>query len=84
MNGAEKAYRRAVEIAPDYTYPHWQIGNFYLRRNQSDEAFAELKKAAEKIRFIVIRFFQSLGIITKKTRQNSNKLLAIRLRSKLV
>lgn len=44
---AEKAYLRAVELAPDYTNPHWQIGNFYLRRNRSDEAFAELKQAAE-------------------------------------
>ena len=46
-DGAEKAYLRAVELAPDYTNPHWQLGNFYLRRNRSDEAFAELKKAAE-------------------------------------
>lgn len=43
---AENAYRRAVEIAPSYTYPHWQLGNFYLRQNRSDEAFTELKKAA--------------------------------------
>ena len=44
---AEKAYRRAVELAPQYTYPHWQIGNFYLRQDRSEEAFAALKKAAE-------------------------------------
>lgn len=44
---AEKAYLRALEVAPNYTYPHWQLGNFYLRRNRGDEAFAELKKAAE-------------------------------------
>lgn len=43
---AEAAYRRAVEIAPSYTYPRWQLGNFYLRQNRSEEAFAELKKAA--------------------------------------
>jgi tetratricopeptide (TPR) repeat protein len=43
---AEKAYLRAVELSPNYTYPRWQIGNFYLRRNRSEEAFAELKKAA--------------------------------------
>ena len=45
--GAENAYRRAVEIAPNYTYPRWQLGNFYLRQNRSEEAFAELKIAAE-------------------------------------
>ncbi len=44
---AEKAYLRAVELAPFYTYPHWQLGNFYLRRNESDKGFEELKKAAE-------------------------------------
>ena len=44
---AEKSYQRAVELAPAYTNPHWQLGNFYLRRNQSDQAFSELKKAAE-------------------------------------
>ena len=44
---AEKAFLRAVAIAPNYTYPHWQTGNFYLRQNRSEEAFAELKKAAE-------------------------------------
>ncbi len=43
---AEKAFLRAVEIAPNYTYPHWQLGNFYLRQNRSEEAFAELKKTA--------------------------------------
>ena len=46
MEAAEKAYRRAVEIAPNYVYPHWHLGNFYLRQNRSEEAFAELKKSA--------------------------------------
>ncbi|MDQ3180660.1 MAG: carbohydrate binding domain-containing protein, partial [Acidobacteriota bacterium] len=44
---AEKAFQKAVELAPNYTFPHWQFGNFYLRRNRTEEAFAELKKAAE-------------------------------------
>ncbi len=44
---AESAYLRAIELAPTYTYPHWQLGNFYLRQNRSEEAFAELKKAAQ-------------------------------------
>ncbi len=46
-DGAEKAFVRAVNLAPSYTFPRWQLGNFYLRRNRSDEAFGELKKAAE-------------------------------------
>lgn len=43
---AEKAYLRALELSPNYAYPHWQLGNFYLRQNRSDEAFAKLKIAA--------------------------------------
>src|SRR5688572_7547671 len=45
---AEAAFRRAVELAPAYTYPHWQFGNFYLRHGRSDEAFAELRKTTER------------------------------------
>lgn len=45
---AETSFKRGVELAPGYTYPHWQLGNYYLRQNRSDEAFAELQKAAEK------------------------------------
>ncbi len=45
---AERSYLKAIELAPAYTYPRWQLGNFYLRRNRSDEAFDELKKAAQK------------------------------------
>ena len=47
IDAAEKAFQRAVELAPTYTYPHWQAGNFYLRQNRSEEAFVELKKTAE-------------------------------------
>lgn len=42
---SENALRRAVELAPNYVYPHWQLGNFYLRRDRAGEAFDELKKA---------------------------------------
>ncbi len=44
---AEKALLRAIELAPTYTLPNWQLGNFYLRRGRDIEAFAQLKKAAE-------------------------------------
>ena len=47
-DNAEKALRRAVELAPTYTFPHWQFGNFYLRQNRSEEAFAELRKTTER------------------------------------
>ena len=50
---AEAALKRAVELAPGYVYPRWQLGNFYLRRDRSEEAFAELKKAT--VRNVVYR-----------------------------
>ncbi len=44
--GSEKAFLRAVEIAPNYSFPHWQLGNFYLRRSDEKKAFGEFQKAA--------------------------------------
>lgn len=45
---AELAFKRAVELAPSYTYPQWQIGNFFLRRDRIDEAFFHLSRTTEK------------------------------------
>ena len=45
---AEPAFLRSLELAPSYTFPHWQYGNFLLRQGRSDEAFAELTQATEK------------------------------------
>ena len=45
---AERALQRAVDLAPSYTFPHWQIGNFYLRQDRTEEAFAQLTKTTEK------------------------------------
>ncbi len=42
---AEGALKRALEIAPEYAFVKWQMGNFYLRQNRIDEAFAALKGA---------------------------------------
>ncbi|CAN5579613.1 hypothetical protein BH10ACI1_BH10ACI1_25780 [soil metagenome] len=47
LEKAEKAMLYAIQIAPQYTFPHWQLGNFYLRRGRDTEAFAELQKAAD-------------------------------------
>lgn len=45
--GGEKALRRAVELAPAYSYPRWYLGNLLLRGGQGEEAFRELQRAAE-------------------------------------
>jgi len=35
------ALDRAVELAPNYAQPHWQLGNFYLRQGETDEALRQ-------------------------------------------
>ena len=44
---AENAFKRAVALAPSYTYPHWYLGNLLLRNGRYDEAFAELRIAGD-------------------------------------
>lgn len=44
---AEQAFRRAVELAPEYAIPRWQLGNFYLRQGRVDDAIRELRVAAK-------------------------------------
>jgi tetratricopeptide (TPR) repeat protein len=44
---AENALRRAVSLAPSYSYPHWYLGNLLLRNRRYDEAFAEMRIASD-------------------------------------
>ena len=43
---AHSAFTKAIELAPSYAYPHWQMGNFLLRAGQTGEALAEFRQAA--------------------------------------
>ena len=43
---AEHALKRAVALAPSYSFPHWYLGNLFVRNGRYDEAFAELRIAA--------------------------------------
>jgi hypothetical protein len=45
--GGVAALRRAAELAPHYTAPRWHLGNALLRSGRTDEAFAELRRAAD-------------------------------------
>lgn len=45
--GGEQALRRAAELAPAYALPRWHLGNLLLRANRMDEAFTELRRAAD-------------------------------------
>ena len=48
LDGAITALRRAIELAPAYSQPHWQLGNLLLRRNELNEAFREMRRAVDK------------------------------------
>lgn len=43
----EQALQRAVALAPSYSYPRWYLGNLLLRSGRYEEAFKELRLAAE-------------------------------------
>jgi hypothetical protein len=55
-DSAEKALRKAVELAPSYSQPLWYYGNVLLRQGKIDEAFQQMTLAAagdDKIRLQV-------------------------------
>jgi len=45
--GAELAAQRALALAPNYAQVQWMLGNILLRRGKIEEAFAEIRRAAE-------------------------------------
>lgn len=45
--GALRALGEALRLAPFYSAPRWQYGNVLYRRGRLDEAFAEMRRAAE-------------------------------------
>ena len=47
QQGALTALRQSVTLAPAYAKPRWLLGNLLLRMNQIDEAFRQLRGAAE-------------------------------------
>lgn len=47
QSGGESAVRRAVELAPNYSQAKWTLGNILLRQGKTNEAFAEIRAAAQ-------------------------------------
>jgi len=48
QQGAVSALRESVALAPAYAKTHWLLGNLLLRMDQVDEAFKELRFAADR------------------------------------
>lgn len=44
-DGAEKALRKAAELAPNYSVVQWTLGNELLRQGNDVEGFVEIQKA---------------------------------------
>jgi len=45
--GAINSFKEASALAPDYAEPRWQLGNVLLRAGLMDEAFLEMRRAAQ-------------------------------------
>ena len=78
---AEEALRRAVALAPSYAYPRWYLGNHLLRNRRYDEAFTELRLAAEadtelepqQFNFLWAIYSEDLESLKKAIGNNSQK-----------
>ncbi len=75
---AEQALRRAVALAPAYSYPRWYLGNLLLRNGRYDEAFAELRIASEadpdlRATAVQSNLGRSTATILKDSRTQSGK-----------
>src|SRR5262249_31344218 len=46
QDGAVRALRQAIALAPAYAKSHWLLGNLFLRMNNPTESFQELRLAA--------------------------------------
>jgi tetratricopeptide (TPR) repeat protein len=44
--GAEAAFRRALDLAPNYSAVQWAYGNFLVRQGRVDEGFSLIARAA--------------------------------------
>lgn len=70
---AEQALKRAVELAPSYSYPHWYLGNLLLRDGRYDEAFVELRRASEADPELQSQQFNLVWEVYKTDREALNK-----------
>ena len=50
VEGAVVAMQQAIKLAPSYSQPRWQLGNVLLRKNEFNEAFSQMRRAASSDR----------------------------------
>ena len=47
VEGAERSYKRAIEISPDAANPHYNLGNLYWQQDRYEDALQAYAKASE-------------------------------------
>lgn len=72
---AERAMRRAVELAPAYSYPRWYLGNLLLRSGNENEGFEELRRASDADPALRPQVFNLVGEIYGKNPNESSKAI---------
>ena len=58
--GAELALKKSLALAPNYAEVQWRLGNVLLRRGKTEEAFDEMRKAAESSNVYSAAFMKTL------------------------
>lgn len=62
--GAEKAFLRAVELAPNYADSRWMLGNCLLRQGKFEEGFKEIRASASSSEKYVLPAISTAWTIT--------------------
>jgi tetratricopeptide (TPR) repeat protein len=47
LDEAQVAFRKALELNPQYPGAHWNLGRIYLAQSKTDKALAEMEKEPE-------------------------------------
>ncbi|MFM8395826.1 MAG: tetratricopeptide repeat protein [Acidobacteriota bacterium] len=76
LEGAEKAHRLAVRLAPNYTRANWALGSLLLRESRFDESLPYLSTAARIDPRLYPSLFDQLGEFSGWSSEFAQKLTA--------
>lgn len=75
--GALAAFNEAVRLAPYYGHPKWQRGNYLLRSGRYDEAFEDLRIAAESNQSLVPSLIDLAWGVSRESPQQTERWAGI-------
>lgn len=76
-NSALLSYNEAIRHAPYYAHTHWQRGNLLLRMGQYNDAFADLRFAAQRNRTFVPSFIDLAWALSRKDVRTTESILQV-------